>query len=80
MRISGWARVVPWVGMLWAKALAASHADGDGGAAFGRRSPRWGRHFRAPPTFVWGSLGESPVQFLDRRRRRHWRRDCGSPA
>ena len=30
--------------------------DGDGGGAFGRRSPRWGRHLRAPPTTAWAVL------------------------
>jgi hypothetical protein len=45
VRVPGWARAVPWVWMLWAKVLAASHADGDGGGTFGCRSPRWGHHF-----------------------------------
>lgn len=38
-------------------------ADGDGGGAFGRRFPCWGRHLGAPPTIALDSLGESPVQF-----------------
>ena len=54
VHVLGWVRVVAWVGMLWAKVLAANHADGDGGGAFGRRSPCWGRHLRAPPTIAWG--------------------------
>jgi len=35
--------------MLWAKVLAASYANSDGGGAFGCRSPRWGVIFELHP-------------------------------
>jgi len=48
--------------MLWAKVLAVSHADGDGGGAFGRRSPRLGIIFELhPPLFgvLWAKARSS---------------------
>ena len=41
------------------RSICRQFADGDGGGVFGRRSPRWGHHLRAPPTSVWVS-GRKP--------------------
>ena len=56
--------VLGWTAVVWGwDALGESpchpFVDGDGGGVFGRRSPRWGHHLRAPPTSVWVS-GQKP--------------------
>ena len=58
---------------LRAKALAGILVGRDDGGALGRRFPIGGVILKQQPCYT-GFSGENPVQFLDERRRRLWRR------